>query len=244
MSMPVDQVQQFVVQFACRTPTRKDISPAERKALENVLKDSNRELFQLFSDETARNSPYLFQASRQHNVDAVTVTVPSLILTNDSVTLLAPVRLGGRFLLGSGETLETSVLNKSMVDILVKVQDAIRGLRFNRAGKIFELLLGPYDQEDKGRIFEKLISTSMSLSEIGELDLAFARYTDIDGRTYNIKSVIKYQQMNLADRFQLGVRVDINNRKLGDRLDPRDIEKVWGLADQQIWNHLESILVY
>ncbi len=244
MPIPVDQVQQFAVQFACRTPIRKDISAAEKKALENTLRDSNPELFQLFSDETARNSPYLFQAARQHVVGAVTVTVPSLSLANDSVTLLAPVRLGGTFLPGRGETLDTGVLNRSMVDILFKVQDTIRGLRFNRAGKIFDFLLGPYEQDDKSRIFEKLLSANMTLSEIGDLDLAFARYTDIDGGTYNIRSVIKYQQMSLADRFQLGVRVDINNRRLSERLDPRDIERVWALADRQIWDHLESILVY
>lgn len=238
----LDKIQQFVVQFACRTPIRTGFSSAERKALENLLRDSNPELFQLFSDEN-RNAPYFFQASRQHIIESVTITVPSLVLTNDSVTLLSPVRLGGKFLPGRGESLDTTDLNKRMSDILFVIHNSIRGLRYNRTGKIFELLLGQFQQEDKVRLFQKLVSSDLSLAEVGELDLAFAQYVEMEGETYNIRTVIKYQQLDLGDTFQLGVRVDINNRKLRDRLDPPEIEKVWTLADKKIWEHLSAIIV-
>ncbi len=245
MNYPVshEKFQQFIVQFACRTPIRKDFSSAERKALENVLKELNPELFQLFSDETQPRSPYFFQAAREYIIDAVTITVPSLILTNDSVTLLSPVKIGGRFLVGRGNSLDTTDLNKKMSDILFQIQNTVRGLRANRAGKIFEMLVGPFGQEDKDKLLRKLISSEFSLGDVGELDLKFARYVDLEGEPHNIQTVIKYQQLNLGDTFQLGLRVDINNRKLKERLDPADIEKVWARADSLIFQHLDTILV-
>jgi hypothetical protein len=242
MPLPTDKVQQFAVQFACRTPVRTDLSPSERKSLENLLRDTNPEAFQLFSDASGRNTPYLFQAARQHAIGAVTVTVPSFILANDSVTLLAPIRLGGQYVAGQGASLETNALNRNMVDILFKIQNAIRSLRFNRAGKIFEFLLGPYQPEDKQRLFGNLIVPSLDLSTVGELDFSFARYTQLDGLSYNIRTDIKYQQLSLGDSFQLGVRVDINNRELRERLDPDEVNRYWSVADQQIWTHLDSIL--
>jgi len=238
-----EKFQQFIVQFACRTPIRNDFSSAERKALENILKELNPELFQLFSDETQPNSPYFFQAARQYIIDAVTITVPSLILANDSVTLLSPVKIGGRFLVGRGTSLDTADLNKKMSDILFQMQNTVRGLRYNRAGKIFEMLIGPFGQEDKDTLLRKLISSDFDLRAVGELDLTFARYVDLDGEPHNIQTVIKYQQLSLGDTFQLGVRVDINNRKLKERLDPTEIEKVWARADSAIFEHLDAILV-
>lgn len=238
-----EKVQQFIVQFACRTPIRKDFSSAERKALENLLRDVDQERFQLFSDEAAQNVPYFFQAARQHIIDAVTIAVPSFILTNDSVTLLAPIKIGPKFLEGRGNSFDTSDLNKKMSSILFQVQNAIRGIRYNRAGKIFHLLLGPFGEEDKGRLFQKLISPELSLEDVGELDLDFARYVGLDGELHNIKTVLKHRQMNIGDTFQLDVRVDINNRKQKDRLDPPEIEKVWARADKVIFDHLAAIFV-
>ncbi|MBI4055562.1 MAG: hypothetical protein HY402_05445 [Elusimicrobia bacterium] len=241
--MPLDtsKIEQLVVQFACRTPTRKDLTAAERKALENTLKgtDEKQELFQLFSEEPSQKSPNLFQAARQYNFDAITLTVPSFAFSTDSATLLYPVKLGKK-IFTRDQSLETKDLNKRMVQILFEVQNTIKGLRYLRAGKIFELVLGSFSPDDKKRIFQGFISYDMA--DIGELNLTYAKYVKHGDKFFNIQTTVKFNQLQLTDPFPLAIRVDINNRQLAESLDPSEIERVWSRADEIIWEHLESTI--
>lgn len=238
MPFPPDRTKQFMVQFACRTPARKELSAADRKALENVLRGLDADLFQIFHDE--HNAVNLFQVSRQHQVGPTTITVPSLVLANDSVTLLSLIMAGGTKI--KNKSFDTSDQNKKMASILFEVQNALKGLRYHRAGKIFEIVLGPFSPDEKPRIFSKLIAHP--LDEIGELTLTFAKYTKIDESVYNFKTVITYNHLELSHQFDVIIRIDINNRQLEESLEPGQIERVWGEADRQIAAYLDSLLGY
>lgn len=235
MPFPPEKTKQFAVQFACRTPVRKELASAERKAIENVLRDLDPETFQIFHEE--HNAANLFQVSRQHHVGPNTLTVPAFVLSNDSVALLSLIMAGGALI--KGKNFDTKNDNKKMASVLFEVQNALKGLRYHRAGKIYEVVLGPFMPEEKKRL-SKMIS--QPLENVGEVAFAFAKYVSIDGNVYNFKTELKFRQLNLGDPFDLMVRVDINNRQLEDSMEPGQIEKVWGEADRHIAGHLDSLL--
>lgn len=239
MSIPNNLIQQFVVQFACRTPTRKQLQSAEKKALENILRELDPDFFQLFEDPASANAQQLFQVSKQHVVGASTITMPSLMFSSNSVTLLHPVKIAGQTLVTTG-SLETKDQNKPMSEKLFEIQQAIRTLKYQRAGKIFEVVLGPFEKENKSKLFEKMFS--MRLDDIGEVNLTFARYLEVGDQWYNLQTVVNYQQAKLGDRFVLAVRVDINNRNLANSLEPGQIIQIWDCADSLIWEHIENVL--
>jgi len=241
MAFPIDRINQFVVHFACRIPARNDMSSADRKALENVLQELDPDLFQLFPTDVGRKSPYLFESHRQYLVEAATVTVPSFVLSGNSVTLLNPVKLGGKFLSRTNSSLSTSHLNKKMTRYLIKFQDTLRALRYNRAGKIFEYVLGPFNPDEKEKLFKSLFN--LDLKDVGGIKLLFSRYVDIDKQKYNIQTSVEYQQAKLDQSFRVGVRVDINNRDLKESLDPREIERIWSNADAEINDHLDNLII-
>ena len=241
MAFPTNRINQFVVHFACKIPARKDISSADRKALENVLQELDPDLFQLFPTDVGRKSPYLFESHRQYLVEAATVTVPSFVLSSNSVSLLNPIKIGGKFLPRTNSILKTDHLNKKMSGYLTKFQDTLRALRYNRAGKIFEYVLGPFNSDEKGKLFKSLFS--IDLKDVGEIKLMFSRYVDIDSQKYNIQTAVNFQQIALGQDFQVGVRVDINNRELKESLDPREIEKIWSNADSEIIDHLDNLII-
>ena len=238
MSFPPERTKQFAVQFACRTPARKELSAAERKALENVLKGLDSDSFQIFHEE--HNVATLFQVSRQHHSGPMTLSVPSFVLSNDSVTLLSLIMAQGQLL--KGRTFDTSQLNKPMAQVLFEVQNTLKGLRYHRAGKIFEIVIGPFMPNEKSQILSKIMACP--LDDIGELNLAFANYRTIDGSVYNFKSVITFNQLELEHQFDVIVRVDINNRQLADSMEPGEIERVWGQADKHIGSYVDEMIGY
>lgn len=241
MPFSVDKVQQFVVQFAHRVPVRRQLTAGEKKALENLLKDLDQESFQLFEDPTAQNPACLLQVLCQHPVDAAQITLPSFVLSNDSFTFVYPVRILGKYVSGR-HSLDTSSQNAKMRDWSFKVQEAITNLRCQRAGKIYELVFGPFNPAQKPQVFAHLFSNSVNLSETGEVHLDFAYYRQRDDAIFNVKTVVAYLQQKLDNDFLLNVRVDINNRQLRQSMDPAEVEGVWKRADQIIWEHLEHTL--
>jgi hypothetical protein len=240
--MMLDQkIQQFFIQFACRIPTRKELTAAEKNALENTLKTLDPELFQL-PDGSLKNSPVLFQVVRQYVIDAITITVPSFVLSNDGIALICPVKVNKKVFIKSASLFDTGQLNSNMCRILTEIQQTVSGLKYQRAGKIFDLILGPFSPTDKENVFKKLFS--FEVNDVGEIQFSFARYLDIDRKTYNIKTSLHFQQLDLQDSFQLGVRVDINNRQLTDSsLEPIEVQQIWKKADEIIREHLERYLM-
>ena len=239
--MTLDQkIQQFFVQFACRIPIRKELTAAEKNALENTLKTLDPELFQL-PDGSLKNSPVLFQVVRQYVIDAITITVPSFVLSNDGIALIHPVKVNKKVFIKSASLLDTAQLNSNMSRILTEIQQTVSGLRYQRAGKIFDLILGPFSSTDKEDIFRKLFS--FKVSDVGEIQFSFARYLEIDKKVYNIKTSLQFQQLDLQDAFQLSIKVDINNRQLTDSsLEPIQVQQIWKKADEIIHEHLAQYL--
>jgi len=238
MVFPPERTKQFLVQFACRIPARKELQAAERKALENVLRGLDSDLFQIFHEE--HNAVNLFQVSRQHPVGPITITVPSFVLANDAASLFSLIMTGGTVI--KNKTFDTSGQNKKMAGILFAVQNTLKGLHYHRAGKIFEIVLGPFSSDEKPKVLSKLVAHP--LEEVGELTLTFAKYTKLDESMYNFKTVITYNQLELGHQFDLIVRVDINNRQLEESMEPGQIERGWGEADRQIAAYIDSLLGY
>ena len=74
------------------------------------------------------------------------------------------------------------------------------------------------------------------------MNLNFTLTPKLGENVFNINTVVKVQEQQLSGPFILAVRCDINNRKLAESLEPRDIKAVWNSADQLIEKHLGDIL--
>lgn len=240
MSSPfssIDRVQQFVVQFACRIPVRKELDPGEKKTLRSLLQEFDKDSFQLF-DESSKRPGCLFEVLRQVPIKANLITGPSFVFSTDSFSFITPIRMLRNYINGFS-SLDTSILNRTRLDWIVKLHNAVNNLNCQRAGKIYELLLGPFNKDEKRSILSNLFS--ISLSEIGELNFTFTKYIAISEKEiYNILTRVNYLQADLNSDFFINMRVDINNRDLVNRMDPRDIERVWKFADDQIFDHLKN----
>lgn len=234
------KIQQYLVQFAFRVPIRKELSLGEKRSLENVLKDLDSEVFQYFEKPPETNPACLFQVVRQVPVAATPITVPSFVFSNESFSFIFPIRLLGQPISGMG-SMGPDALNRRVLEWLLQVQNIIKNPNCQRAGKIYELVLGPFNSEEKSGIFRSLFSTN--IGEVGELNLTFARYRKEGDKLFNVLTNIRYLQQKLEERFFINVRVDINNRILLNSMEPRDIKGVWEFADSVIDEHLGSILL-
>lgn len=234
-----NKIQNHVIQFGFRIPARRELLANERKALEGVLKELNNEFFQLFDDPQQKIQGSLFQSLRQVLIGATTATVPAFNLSNDSFTFFYPIKLMGQSIKEIG-MVDASNVNPDMISWFNRVQQVISNSSCKRTGKIYELVLGPFAPEEKKQIFNELFV--LPLDKIGELGFTFAEYALNNDELYNIQTTIQYQQLKIEDPFNVAIRVDINNRLLVDRMDPRDVKKVWDFADNKIDNHLKSII--
>lgn len=232
------KLQQFSVQFACRTSTRKDLTASEKDALKTELETSDPEFFQRFQDAPAN----FFQMLREYPIGAMTVTAPSFVMNNNSVTLLKPIKLADKKFFDSIDTLFSSYmpsLNNEMSSTLLKVQNIIRGIQYQRAGKIYEFVLAPYQSDEKKSLLEKVLQ--YPLDDVGEINVSLTRHVTESGQTYNILTNLLLRQMKLQDPFQLNVRIDINNRDLKESLEPGQIRQIWTKADVLLEPHLETL---
>jgi len=235
MAFPPQKTQQVVVQFAGRIPTRKELTSSEKKVIESVLKERDPEHFQLCPDE----SSHLFQASRQYSIGSAIVTLPTFILSNISVSVFSLLKLG--------EVDHTkdfpsnmSSRNQEMANILFEIQSVLKGLKYIRAGKIFEFVLGPFEPAEKRIIFNSLLAEE--LFDVTELNLQFTKHIDIEGELHNFQTFVTLLQPKIEGPFQVALRVDINNRKLVESLDPNEIITFWRRADTKISEYLDTIL--
>ena len=235
-----EKIQQYIVQFAHRVPVRKQLTAGEKKALENVLKDLDASVFQLFEETSVQNPACLFQVLCQHPVEATQITLPSFILTNDSFSFVYPMMVLGKKI--KGMDLDNSSLNSQMSQWSFKIQEIITNLHSQRVGKIFELVIGPFSPDEKGRILKNIFSQGLIFKEMGEINLTFAYYRELNDSTFNIQTGLHFQQLNLEQPFFITVRVDINNRILSQSLEPQQVRKIWDKADTVIGEHLQTIL--
>jgi hypothetical protein len=230
------RAQQRVVQFACMFPTKPELTRKERDALKKFLVEADSELFQLMKDPVA--SPGvpkpLFLATRQYSVGSLVAEAPSLLFVPESITITQVVRIGS-VKTGGDDTLENSILNRKMRDLFVKMQEVVKGLRYSRAGKIFEFNFGPFMPGEKTDLLKGLLVNP------GEIVTLQSQLTRLIKRTedLNVATALQFQQMEPSQPFMLQVKVDINNRNHGRNLELRNIEQVFSDADIVIKEHLE-----
>ncbi len=233
------RVAQFVVQFAFRIPIRNKLTLSEIKALENGLKALDSEHFQLFNGTVIKGPATLFQATRQLPIGANTIVVPSFVFSKDNFSFIWPVRMLGKYI-SRLKSFDTTDMNLQMSEWCVAVQDTITNLHCQRTGKIYEIVLGPFTEGDKAGLFQKLFS--VNLVDVGETTLAFSRYVKSESLLYNITTNISYRQMDLKSNFNIGMRIDINNRELERSIEPALMKTVWNFADAMIDKHIEELL--
>lgn len=237
------RAEQFLVHFACRTTTRKELTPVQKDTLQNLLSESDPDLFQRFEDKLPQG--VLFQAVREFEVGALTVVGPTFNMTHDSVSIIRPLKIG-TFNLPHNDDLAAYLsnymrnFNQEMASILNNIATSISGLRYKRAGKIFEVALPHIAPSEKINLLQKLVN--YDLKDIGEVNFSFTRYAEIEQRLYNIKTQIMYQQLEIANPFHLNVRVDINNRNFIESMEPTAIQQIWLSADSAIEAHFDSFL--
>lgn len=234
------KVIQVMAQYACRVPARRELNAGEKKALENTLKELDSANFQLFDEPFQKNPMCLFQVLRQVPIGSQIITLPSFIFSNDSLSFFFPTKMLGKPIPGVG-SIDGSSLNVKVSDWGFKVQNGISNLSCQRAGKIYELVLGPFEAAEKPNIFGNLFKRS--LNSVGEMSLSFADYVSVGKDTFNIQTRIAFQQASLGENFFVNLRVDINNRNMAQSMDPAEVVKVWGFADSAINRHLNETLV-
>lgn len=233
------KVGQFIVQFAFRIPIRTELTSSERKALEDELRVLDPELFQLFDGTVIKGPATLFQATRQLPIEASTIMVPSFVFSKNSFSFIWPVRMLKKHV-SDIRSFDTTDMNRRMSEWVVRVQNTISNSHCQRTGKIYEIVLGRFTQEEKVNLFQRLFS--IDLSDVGGTNLTFTRYVESENLLYNIQTNIHYAQPDLKSDFDISVRIDINNRHLQRSIEPHLMEKVWSFADATIDSHLEKLL--
>ncbi len=239
-----NKLEQAAVQFACRTATRKDLTSSEKNTLRGLLEEINPEQFQRFENPNQSTGSGVFEAFAEYPIGAATATVPSFVMNNTSVTILMPLKIGEKDFYGTSirsfMERELPRLNTTMSDTFNKVQGVIRGLRYQRAGKIFEFTLSPTDPESKSRLLEKIFK--YGLGDVSEVRLSLTKTLEDRGQVCNLLTQIAYNQLRPSDPIRLNVRVDINNRELLQSMEPAQIVQAWSKGDALIDSHLESFL--
>lgn len=237
------RAEQFLIHFACRTTTRKELTPVQKDTLQNLLSESNSDLFQRFEDKLPQG--ILFQAVREFEVGALTVTGPTFNMTHDSVSIIKPLKIGTYNLVSNNDVTAylsnyMRTFNQEMATILNNIATSINGLKYKRAGKIFEIALPHIAPNEKRNLLQELVN--YNLDDVGEVNFSFTRYTNFEERLYNIKTQIMYQQLEIGNPFHLNVRVDINNRNFIESMEPTLIQQIWLNADSTIEAHFNSFL--
>jgi hypothetical protein len=203
-----------------------------------VLTDLSPEVFQMFDERPQGNTGCLFQSRRQLILGAQTITFPTFVLNVDSITFLHPIKILGQQIT-KFDPIDASNKNQEISSWFREVQKVIKTAPCQRTGKIYELVLGRFDSENKSTLLKDLFT--IDLNAVGEMMFNFAKYVEQDDKVYNIQTIIQYLQVKLEDPFMINVRVDINNRILESSMEPNAIEKVWKFADKEIDNHLKEI---
>lgn len=234
-----NNVVQFVVQFAFRIPIRNKLTLSEIKALEDGLKALDPEHFQLFDGTGIKGPATLFQATQQLPIGAGTIIVPSFVFSKNSFSFIWPVRMLRKYV-SRLKSFDTTDMNLQMSEWCLAVQNTVSNLHCQRTGKIYEIVLGRFAEGKKADLFQKLFL--INLSDVGETHLTFSRYVESENLLYNISTNINYRQLDLKSDFDIGMRIDINNRKLERSIEPPLMKTVWSFADATIDKHIEELL--
>ncbi len=242
MPIPLEKIQQYVVQFACRIPAKRELTRGEKNTLENLLRDVDHEHFQLPQTEPTQDPALLFQVLHQNTVgqSASVITSPTFTFFRDNFSFYYPLIMMNHYIIGRN-SLETRPMNRDIASLSNKVLDAVNGSCL-RAGKIYIMVLGPFQPDEKATIFQNVCSGNLNLAEIGEFNLSFANYRRETTGVYNILTSINLQVNDLNDPFYVNVRIDINNRILQRAMEPPDMERVWNYADGMIAQHIDTLL--
>jgi len=240
MPIPQAKIQQFVAQFACRIPARRELTPGEKNTLENLLRELDHDHFQL--SQPPQDPALLFQVVHQNTIthSPAMITTPTFTFFRDNFSFYYPIMMMNNYILGYN-SLVTREKNNPIAAWANRVLVAVNS-RCQRAGKIYLLVLGPFTHDEKTNIFSNLCSQNVNLNETGELNFTFVYYRTQDASVYNIANSITFQTNSLTDQFFINVRIDINNRELRQAMEPPDMERVWNYADSIILEHLDTVL--
>lgn len=242
MELPIQSalIQQFMVQFACRIPTKAEILPAERNSLKEILQNYGElDLFQLFNEGVSETSPHLFQSAKQYFVGNMTITVPSFILSHNSITVVHPIKIAAKTFI-TNDSFDTGYLNGIMRDLFLQIQKTLPKVHFNRAGKIFELSVGPLSDANKSALLGNLFR--YQLNHVLEVNLQFTPVRDVGGEQHNLQTRLSCHQPAPGSSYVATVRVDVNNRELKESLEPTQLQQFWNQADGLIGGYLQEIL--
>lgn len=237
------RIPQMIVHFACTIPLKTELKATEREALKVMLQDLDTEQFQIFSEMANQgnpNSPVLFGAQRQYPLGAGIITAPSLIFTPGGINIFRVLKLGDSFLTAT-KSLTGEEFNQKMKEVLFRIQDITKS-KFTRAGKIFELVVGPLASADKEMLVKKLIANPAA--DICEINLTFTRIVAAQKKKLNLVTAVQFNQLNPDQPVPVTVKIDINNRAHEISLEPRDVEYIFKEADNLLQPHLEDLLPF
>lgn len=244
MSDILKKAHQYSLQFSCRIPLRTELKASEKEALKANLQELDPTHYQIFDAgiQVPQGGPApLFHVFRQYNMSGGAVaTAPSFFIGTDAITVFHLIKAGDKTF-HHEMSLQAKDLNKKMETTIFKVAEIVKGLRFSRAGKIFEIVI-PYTAGEKQALLKKILAAGSA--DIGAVQLVFNRIVaGSTGKILNINTQLVFQQMKPEDNFNLMVKVDINNRDLENSMEPRDVAAVWKEADELIGASLEAVTI-
>jgi hypothetical protein len=240
------KLQQFVVQFACKTATRKGLTSSEADSVEEILKEKDSENFQKI-EKKQQGGTFFIEAYREYTVNEMAITTPIFILNNTNILVFEPVKIGPKeYLQGAqparyfGEIMREK--NRKISNLFSKIQEVLgSSIKFQRAGKIIEFVLAPIAGTEKQSILSKIFTDC--LADVGEINLLLTKYLTQNNQKFNIRAQLGFLQPNIGQPFQLNMKMDINNRNLDDSLEPTAVINIWNMADSLFDSNLEDLIV-
>ena len=113
--------------------------------------------------------------------------------------------------------------------VLQRLPTIFNDYSYHRTAQVFELQLGPFQQEELNKLRGSLVGREDS--ELGEVRVVMTKYheegTEPRKRLYHYRCEASYLQNDTMEPIVLSVKVDVNNRHMTDSLEIREMVDIW-----------------
>lgn len=232
-----DRLAQLVIQYACRTTPVGELKAQKKKEILARMKELWPDLCDgelegpVYNQLEAANPGLLCALKKSIFLAGMTAEAPTLLITTNTLTLAVPRKLQGQpvstidkhdFWLKDNAN---AVAQKAMLSL---AQDL--GVQIHRAGKIAEMVFGQVAPDELQALKDRLFGSLAEKPANIQADLTFVR--QVDEQEYNWLLKLHAAPANLELPCPVMVKVDVNNRDMTKGLHPRDMTRIWGVADE------------
>jgi len=227
-----EKLVNVVISYGCRTTPISAIKPQASRDICSKMQELWADLFErempagTFSELQKQQQGVLFALQKSIYTQVGLAEISTLQIHGDSFTIFIPRRFDRNEVpLYPNDFWLKGTANRDAVAAILALNNLL-GNSPHRAGKIYEMLFAPVNEDEKNELFKSLCPN------LGE------RLVEMQGMVTFVRNH-KWSDFNMliqvsAPMIQpvVTVKVDINNRDMRRSLEPSDMQKVYSFADE------------